>query len=436
MVDLIAIILLLIINGFFVAAEFALVKVKPFRIEKLAESGGPSARMAAKIINNLESYLATCQLGITMASLGLGWVAEPAVEAFLTPIFNQMGIPEELLHTVSFLVGFLLFSSLHIIIGEQVPKSYAIRRADTVSLWVAYPLHITFLMVWPLNWALDKASKSILSLFKVEEATHGEIYTDDELQDLVSSSRNHGSIEHVKAEMLNNIFEFDSRCVSDIMVPDHLVKVLDLSASQQENRQIIVESNHSRFPLIDSANNNKIKGIVLVKTIYSALIEEETSDALMNLSDYCLPPFIVPEKQKLSPLFEQMRQDRNHIAIVVDEYGSFSGIVTLEDLLEEIVGDIEDETDDVGTKPTFTKVSDNTWKVDGRLSLSDFNRKTGLSLGGSNKANTLSGLVVEKLGRFPLIDDIIIEGDYKISVLTITEHHADTVLIEQEISTT
>ena len=163
MSSLAIIILLLVLNAFFVAAEFALVKVRGFRVEKLAQSGSASAKMTLRILGNLEAYLAACQLGITMASLGLGWVGEPAVAALLEPLFHSIGMPEKVLHTVSFLIGFLVFSSLHIVVGEQVPKSYAIRQADTVSLWVAYPLHISYLLVWPLNRLLDGASRGILS---------------------------------------------------------------------------------------------------------------------------------------------------------------------------------------------------------------------------------------------------------------------------------
>ena len=188
------VILLLVANGFYVAAEFALVKARGFRIESLAAEGSAAARLTIRIQSNLEAYLAACQLGITMASLGLGWVGEPAVAALLEPLFSSMGMSEATMHTSAFLVGFLLFSALHIVIGEQVPKTFAIRTAERVSILTAYPLHWFFLVLYPLNWVLNAASKGMLAMFGVKEATHGDVYSTDELRGLVEVSHEHGEI--------------------------------------------------------------------------------------------------------------------------------------------------------------------------------------------------------------------------------------------------
>ncbi|MBT8129656.1 MAG: DUF21 domain-containing protein, partial [Gammaproteobacteria bacterium] len=177
--SVIVIIILLAANGFFVAAEFALVKARGFRIEALAAEGSAAARLTVRIQTNLEAYLAACQLGITMASLGLGWVGEPAVAALLEPLFHSLGMPDRILHTTAFIAGFLMFSSLHIVVGEQVPKTLAIRKAEPVSLWVAYPLHFSYLAVFPLNWMLNKASSMILGLLNVQEATHADVLSGD-----------------------------------------------------------------------------------------------------------------------------------------------------------------------------------------------------------------------------------------------------------------
>lgn len=423
MLSVVIIVVLLIINAFFVAAEFALVKVRAFRVEKVADSGSGSAQLTVKILDNLESYLAACQLGITMASLGLGWVGEPAVAALLEPLFQEMGMPEAWLHPTAFLLGFLLFSSLHIVIGEQVPKSYAIRKAETVSLWIAYPLHIAYLIVFPLTWLLDRASRGILTFFNVDEASHAEIYTDEELQGFVSTSRDQGELKQVKADMLTNIFDFDQRNVGRVMMPRSQVKVLDIALKSEENQQIVLSSGHSRFPLIDSANNEMMIGVVLVKEIYHRMIQEPASDAWQNLNDYCVQPMIVPERQKIAQLFENMRLERKHIAFVIDEYGEFSGIVTLEDLLEEIVGEIEDETDDQNGLMSIDVLADNHWHVNGLLSLSDIQRITGLCVDANVDANTLSGLVMYRLERMPLVNDVVIEGDYSIKVLSMEDRH-------------
>jgi len=211
--SLIAVIFLLATNGFFVAAEFALVKARSFRIDAMAEQGNASAIMTRKIQHNLEAYLAACQLGITMASLGLGWVGEPAVAALLEPVLHSFGMSEQMIHSVAFITGFLVFSSLHIVIGEQVPKTFAIRKPEPMSLLIAYPLHWAYLAVYPLNWLLNRASGWILKMFGVKEATHGDIYTGDEIRGLVEASRDHGEIEYGQAKMLHNLFEFDQRLV-------------------------------------------------------------------------------------------------------------------------------------------------------------------------------------------------------------------------------
>ena len=228
--NLVAIVILLAANGFFVAAEFALVKARGFRIESLANEGRSSAKLTLRMQHNLEAYLAACQLGITMASLGLGWVGEPAVAALLEPLFLSMGVPETILHTSAFIVGFLIFSSLHIVVGEQVPKTLAIRKAEPVSLWVAYPLHFTYLVVFPLNWLLNTSTRKILSLFKVAEATHAEVYSNEELKGMVATSQEHGELGSDKAEMLRNLFEFDQRHVGRVMIPRTSLKLLDISA--------------------------------------------------------------------------------------------------------------------------------------------------------------------------------------------------------------
>jgi CBS domain containing-hemolysin-like protein len=340
--NLVVIIILLTINGFFVAAEFSLVKARGFRIETMAHDGNLSAKLTLRIHNNLEAYLAACQLGITMASLGLGWVAEPVVAVVLEPLFHRLGMPETILHTAAFLVGFLFFSSLHILVGVQLPKTLAIRKAEPVALWVASPLHAAYLLVFPLNWLLNASTRVILSLFKVTEATHADVYNGDELKGLVSTSGEHGELHTDKAAMLLNMFEFDQRHVGRVMLPRTSLKLLDINHDAEHNLNIIRDSGHSRFPVIDSVNGNAILGIILAKELYAAMLRDDKA-RWSNLRRYCREPLIVPESQKVARLFSDMRATRAHMALVVDEYGELTGLVTLEDLLEEIVGDIETE---------------------------------------------------------------------------------------------
>jgi CBS domain containing-hemolysin-like protein len=428
--NLVAIVILLAANGFFVAAEFALVKARGSRIENLANEGRSAAKLTLRMQHNLEAYLAACQLGITMASLGLGWVGEPAVAALLEPLFHSMGVPETILHTSAFIVGFLIFSSLHIVVGEQVPKTLAIRKSEPVSLWVAYPLYITYLVVFPLNWLLNTSTRKILSLFKVAEATHAEVYSNEELKGLVATSQEHGELGSDKAEMLRNLFEFDQRHVGRVMIPRTSLKLLDISADANDNLAVIRDSGHSRFPLIDSEQNEKIVGVVLAKDLYAAMLQDD-KEPWTNLHQYCRQPFIVPESQKVARLFDAMRSKRAHMALVADEYGDLVGIITLEDLLEEIVGDIEDETDSFSSTYIITPVDDNHWEADGLASLSDAERSIGLIVPDGLDANTLSGLCMASLGEMPVVGDEVEEYGYRFTIQSIENRRVGKLLVEK-----
>lgn len=423
------IVLLLLANGFFVAAEFALVKARGFRIDALAADGRLGAKLTQRIQRKLEAYLAACQLGITMASLGLGWVGEPAVEALLRPLFHTMELSPQVVHTTSFLIGFVLFSSLHIVIGEQVPKTFAIRKAEPVSLCVAYPLHAFYVLVFPLNWVLNRASGSILALFKVEEATHADVLTDEELRGLISVSREYGEIRGKKAEMLSNLFAFDERTVGRVMIPSGDVHVLDLQATPEENAEVLRTSGHSRFPLVSGDRAHPV-GVVLAKEIYSAVLDGAPSP-LERLNDFRRPPLVVPETLGIARLFETMRQKRAHMALVVDEYGEFIGVVTLEDLLEEIVGDINDETDDEPAKYAIRALDESSWQAHGLASLSDVQRATGLVVPPDLGANTLSGLFMQRLKRMPAVGDQITEQEFRLHVEAMKENRVEQVRLEQ-----
>jgi CBS domain containing-hemolysin-like protein len=422
------IVLLLAVNGFYVAAEFALVKARGFRIETLANEGSSAAKLTVRIQADLESYLAACQLGITMASLGLGWVGEPAVAAILEPMFTRMGLPDSMIHTTAFIVGFLLFSALHIVIGEQVPKTLAIRKAEPVSLWVAYPLHFSYLMAWPLTRLLSLTTNAILALFKIAEVSHVEVLSGEEIKGLVTTSKEQGEIHESQANMLHNLFTFDQRHVGRIMIPVSSASVLDISQSAEENLEVIRKTVHSRFPLIDSNNNDALIGIVLAKDIHRAVLNGE-AEPWTNLEQYKRDAMVVPESQRIARLFDLMQIRRAHMACVVDEYGSFIGIITLEDLLEEIVGEIEDETDGEDSKLGITCIDEKNWEVDGLVSLSDMERATGLVVSDELDVYTVSGLFMRRLSRMAEVGDEIVEDGYRLEVVNLTDRHVGRVRI-------
>jgi len=395
---------LLAANAFFVAAEFALVKAKGFRIENLADEGSSSARLTVRIMSNLEAYLAACQLGITMASLGLGWVGEPAVAHLLEPLFLKFGASEQVVHTASFIIGFLIFSSLHIVVGEQVPKTLAIRKPEPVSMWSAYPLHI--------------ASNTILRWMGVAPAGHDDVLSGAELKGLVATSRDHGEIESDRAVMLHNLFEFDERQVGRVMIPRNSLTCLEVDD----------ENEFSRFPVIDSDDNEKIIGILLVKDIHRALLNG-VAEPWRDIKTYCRAALVVPESQKVPQLFELMRAKKVHMALIVDEYGTLVGAVTMEDLLEEIVGEIEDETDTSTALSDIRQTSDNSWEVDGLVSLGDVQKVVGLSVPTDLDANSISGLFMERLARMPEVDDSIVEDNCELTVLSVKDRRVGMVKI-------
>ena len=426
--SVIAIVVLLTINAFFVAAEFALVKAKSFRINLLADKGGKAAILTQRIQANLESYLAACQLGITMASLGLGWVGEPVIAALLETVFHAIGIPAQILHPISFILGFLLFSSLHIVVGEQVPKTFAIRKAESVSMWSAYPLHWFYLMAYPLNWLLNKASGSILSLFNVEEATHADVLSDEEIRGIINTSEKHGDLDTDKALMIHNMFEFDTHTVEQIMVPQNEVDFLDLQASWEDNLEKIRSTQHSRFPVFDGNPDSPV-GVLLIKDLYNVLIcNDKALDPMNVMRDSLREALLVPETQPISNLLEAMRRKRSHIALVMDEYGSFCGVVTMEDMLEEIVGEIADEMDIDEPDAPARWVIDH-WETDGLVTMRDLERVVNIDFPEEIDANTITGLFMSLLNRMPHPGDEIEQSGLRFLALDVQNNRIGQVQI-------
>ncbi|WEJ62530.1 hemolysin family protein [Thiomicrorhabdus lithotrophica] len=422
--SLIVIVVLLVANGFFVAAEFALVKIRTLRVENLAKEGGLSARLTLKIKQNLEPYLAACQLGITMASLGLGWVGEPAVAKVLEPLFHSMGMPEEILHFTAFMIGFIIFSSLHIVIGEQVPKTYAIRKPEPVSIWVAIPLHAFFLISYPLTKALNWASSAILRSIGVKEASHEEIFSDEELSELIDVSSTHGNLDNTKAGMIQNMFVFDSRIVRDIMVSRSQIDWIDVNSDNEAIKKQIIEQGHSRFPLVRD-NLDNIVGVLLVKDLLHTNLDVHVESGF-EIESLARKSLIVPEVMGLQKAFDQMRNERSHMALVVDEYGALSGIITMEDLIEEIVGEISDELDEeaISKKIKFTEG----FEVAGLIALHDFEKQTSTKLDVEYDVSTLSGLIMSVLNEIPKVGDKIEYADWEFTVKSLEGNRAEKIL--------
>ena len=396
-INLLLAVFLLAANAFYVAAEFALVKARGFRIATLAEENRFGARLVQRINQNLEAYLACCQLGITMASLGLGWVGEPTVSALLTPILIPLGMSEAALHLTSFLVGFLVFSSLHIVVGEQVPKTLAIRKPEPVSLWVAYPLHASYVLFYPLNWLLNASSRAILKALGIEESPQHEILTNVEIEGLVDASAEHGKMPISQAEYLHNVFRFSDLAVRDVMVHRTEMETINADNPPEEIVAEVLAAQFTRLPLWrDTAEN--IIGILHAKDLLRAIQAADGDLSKIDVAQLARPPWFVPDIRPISEQLKAFRRRKTHFALVVDEYGEVMGLVTLEDILEEIVGDISDEHDTAvtGCKPQ----ADGSVVVDGAVPIRDLNRLMDWSLP-DEEATTIAGLVIHEARAIP-----------------------------------
>jgi magnesium and cobalt exporter, CNNM family len=395
--NLLLAVFLLAANAFYVAAEFALVKSRGFRINAMAEQNRFGARLLKKIVGNIEAYLACCQLGITMASLGLGWIGEPTVSAFLWPVLVPLGMPESALHFTSFLIGFFVFSSLHIVVGEQVPKTLAIRQPVPVSQWIAYPLHVSFVLLYPLSWLLNAASRSILRMFGVKERSMHEILTDLEIEQLVEESAEHGNIEEGQAEFIQNVFRFGDLVVSDVMIHRTEMITVCVDEAPEKVTRAVLEAARTRVPLWTGRPENII-GILHVKDLFRAIQVADGDIAKVDVKAIARPPWFVPDVRPISEQIKAFRGRKTPFALVVDEYGEVMGLVTLEDILEEIVGDIMDEHD--VAVPGVRPQPDGSVSIDGGVPIRDLNRIMDWNLP-DEEANTIAGLVIHEAQSIP-----------------------------------
>ncbi|MCW5690631.1 MAG: HlyC/CorC family transporter [Pseudolabrys sp.] len=405
--------LLLAANAFYVAAEFALVKSRGFRIDGMVEEQRFGASLVKKILGNIEAYLACCQLGITMASLGLGWVGEPTVAALLTPVLEPLGMPDKAVHFTAFIVGFLVFSSLHIVLGEQVPKTLAIREPEPVSLWVAYPLYISYMAFWPLNWMLNSVSGWILRLLGVKEALPHDVLSDVELEGLVATSAQHGKLEEGQAEYIQNVFRVGELAVSDVMI--HRTNMVTLNADEKAEDVVnaVIASPVTRIPLW-RGNPENIVGILHVRDLLRALHAVDGDAAKVDIASLLTPPWYVPDTRPVAEQLKAFRRRKTPFALVVDEYGEVEGLVTLEDILEEIVGDITDEHD--VAMPGVRRQPDGSVNVDGAVPIRDLNRVMNWNLP-DEEATTIAGLVIHEARTIPEVGQSFTFHGFRFRVL-------------------
>ena len=425
-VNLILVAILIALTAFFVATEFAIVKVRSTRIEQLIDEGNKSAVYAKKLIDKLDAYLSACQLGITVTALGLGWLGEPTVERLLHPIFVALGLNNTVVTIVSFLIAFIVVTFLHVVIGELAPKTIAIQKAELVTLVFARPLIFFYKIMYPFIWLLNGSAQLLVRLLGFKSTNEHEVaHSEEEVRMIVTDSYKSGEINLAEMTYVNNIFDFDETVAREIMIPRKEMVCFNKGDSFSENIDIIRESQFTRYPVVDGDKDNII-GLVNVKEIFTGQLTESKP---VSIQEFIRPIIHVSEATPIRNVLIKMQKERIHMAIVNDEYGGTAGLITVEDILEEIVGDIRDEFDN-DELPLIQEVNENTKLVSGKLQLDDLNGVLGTkivneevdTIGGwifSNNLDADVGTTIEYDGYQFIVDEM---DGYQVKQVKIVSH--------------
>jgi CBS domain containing-hemolysin-like protein len=407
LIGLVSIAVLVLANGFFVAAEFALVSVRRTRIAELVARGDVSAQAVQKAIENPDQVIAATQLGITLSSLGLGWVGEPALAHLIQPLLSLFPgtIQDEISHSISIAIAFTLITFLHVVVGELAPKSIALQDPESTSLVVAGPTLWAERIFKPAIWVLNGTGNALLRLVNVQPASgHQLVHSVEELRMLVSASAESGVVQEDESEMLQAVFDFRSLLVRQVMVPRTEMVAVEANTPLEDIIGLVSESTYTKFPVYEN-DLDHIIGIVHVKELLNLMQSEDCQGCIAR--KVVREPVFVPETATVSGLLSQFRAYRQHIAIVLDEFGGTAGLATLEDLLEEIVGEVSDPFDVIA--PEFQTLPDGSTLVEGRIMIEEVNEKLGLELDDPDY-DTIAGYVLGRLGRIPQAGDGV-EGD-------------------------
>ncbi len=393
--NVIIILFLVALNGFFVASEFSIVKVRPSRLDTLIKEGSKSAVYARKVTEHLDAYLSVTQLGITLASLGLGWIGEPAVAQMLAPLFRLFNLPPQLEHTIAFVVGFSVITALHIVLGELVPKSLSIQKTEAIVLFVARPLIMFDKLMYPAVWFLNHVANWTLRRMGISAASEAEeAHNEEEIRILMEESYKYGYIDKSELTYLDNVFDFSERSAGEIMVPRTDMICLYLADSFDENIKTALSERMTRYPICNE-DKDHIIGFLHIKDLLRALNDGQKPD----LSTLARDVLEVPVSMPISNLLRLLQRERKQLAILIDEYGGTAGLVTMEDLVESIVGNIQDEYDNEAEE--ITKISDNTYTISGTADAADVMETLGAPLPDDSEYDTMSGFITDLLGRIP-----------------------------------
>ncbi|HEY3914951.1 MAG TPA: hemolysin family protein [Verrucomicrobiae bacterium] len=406
---LLGVLAIVLVNGFFVAAEFAFVKLRDTQLNAFVVAGNRRAKLARHILQNLTSYLSATQLGITMASLGLGWLAEPVFIDLLSPILKWVGVNSQSIQkSAAFAVGFSAATFLQIVLGELGPKWFAIQRALPTALWIAAPLHLFYRISYPFNWVLNQSAQWLLRRVGIEPSgSTRSIHSEEELRLMLGQRRGSGSLGH---NIVLNALDLSRHLVRNVMRPRQEIVVFDTEAKIGECIEIAEKTRYSRFPLCQDGDLDKTIGVIHFKDLYAAAAKTTRATDLTRVARKLI---YVPETTRLEKLLQLFLERKLHFAMVIDEYGGTLGMVTLENVLEELVGQIQDEFDQ--EKPLLLRRGEDHWEIDGALPLHELAELAGQDLSADGIATT-SGWVTHRLGGFPKRGDLLTLGQYELRV--------------------
>lgn len=412
---------LVFLNGFFVAAEFAIVKVRLSQIQVKAGSSF-SARVAESVVSNLDGYLAATQLGITLASLGLGWIGEGVVSEIIIASMNGMGlaITDATAHAWALPISFVLITVLHIVFGELAPKSLAIRYPTRTTMALAGPLKVFYLVFRPFIWALNGFANFILKTIGIQPAGHSEIHSEEELKLIVAESAEGGAIENSERELIQNVFDFDDRMVRQSLKPRNQISAISVNMPLPEAARKALDEGYSRYPVYEESMD-KIIGFILTKDLLDILLHKPDK----GMRDILRPMLFIPSNKKLAQVLQTFQKEHTQIAIVVNEFGGTVGILTLEDILEELVGEIQDEYD--VELPIVEKISEQLYRIHAQNPVDEINDFLPVPFQEGKTYITLSGLILESSDAIPKEGETLTIGSYQIKILKMNQSSPEII---------
>ncbi len=419
--DLLLTIFLVLLNGFFVAAEFSIIKVRSSQVDLKEKQGHRFAGITKNIIDNLDKYLSATQLGITLASLALGWVGESVATNLILRLFEFLQYtPAFSVHAIATPLAFIMITIMHILFGELAPKYYAITNPLSTAMTVALPLRVFFIIFRPFIWFLNKASNILMRIIGINIKKVEDIHTEEELRMLLTESEEGGAIKPSEHELIQNVFEFDDRVIRQILIPRTKIAAIDIESTRDEMITKVIEEGYSRMPVYQDSLDN-IVGLIYTKDLIKVLYEKN----FKGVNEILRPAYFVPLSKRINDLLREFQTQHIQMAIVTNEFGGTAGIVTMEDIIEELVGEIQDEYDD--EKPQVEKKSETEYIVNAMATISDVNDHLPIELPESPNYDTVSGLVNYIYERIPAVNEKREFGGYEFMILKRFKHSVDVV---------